>query len=76
MKNSQRNRIGTFVYLTQVKAVLFTIISALGSYSQQIKPDSNPNTEDHIFEFLRATETCPWSLSEHLVCKTIISDRN
>jgi len=47
MKNNQQNHIGMFLYLIQVKAVLFTIISiflgstpfdiACGSYSQQLK---------------------------------------
>ena len=32
MKNNQRNHIGTFLYLTQVKAVLFTVISATSYY--------------------------------------------
>ena len=33
LKNNQQNHIGTFLYLTQVKAVLFIIISAT-SYCQ------------------------------------------
>ena len=32
MKNNQRNHIGTSPYLTQVKAVLFTVISATSYY--------------------------------------------
>jgi len=32
MKNNQQNHIGTFLYLTQVKAVLFNIISASSLY--------------------------------------------
>ena len=32
MKNNQQNRTGTFLYLTQVKEVLFTIISATSYY--------------------------------------------
>ena len=32
MKNNQQNHIGMFLYLTQVKAVLFTVISATSYY--------------------------------------------
>ena len=32
MKNNQQNHIGTFLYLTQIKAVLFAIISATSYY--------------------------------------------
>ena len=32
MKNNQRNHIGTFMYLTEVKAVLFTIFSATSCF--------------------------------------------
>ena len=32
MKNNQQNHIGTFLYLIQVQAVLFTIISAASYY--------------------------------------------
>ena len=32
MKNNQRNHIGTVIYLTQVKVVLFTVISATSYY--------------------------------------------
>ena len=32
MKNNQQNHIGMFMYLTQVKAVLFAIISATSYY--------------------------------------------
>jgi len=32
MKNNQQNHIGTFLYLTQVKVVLFTVISATSYY--------------------------------------------
>ena len=32
MKNNQRNHIGTFLYLTKVKVVLFTVISATSYY--------------------------------------------
>jgi len=32
MKNNQRNHIETFTYLTQVKAVLFAVISATSYY--------------------------------------------
>jgi len=31
-ENNQQNHIGTFLYLTQVKAVLFTVISATSYY--------------------------------------------
>jgi len=32
MKNNQQNHIGMFMYLTQIKAVLFAIISAISYY--------------------------------------------
>ena len=36
LKNNQWNHIGTFMYLTQVKAVLFTIISATSYYQLSV----------------------------------------
>ena len=42
MKNNQRNHIGTFMYLTQVKAVLFAIISATSLSVSWLPPLSKP----------------------------------